>query len=66
VDKQEDLVYDVIVGRDFLKQEQARMCYDSRTVTFLVESTALTKHVFSSKAGQGPGSHKMLKLPRGA
>ena len=37
VNRQVDLVYDGIVGRDFLQKAQAKICYNSRTVTLMIE-----------------------------
>jgi len=47
VSKQVDLLGDGILGQDFLKQKQAQICYQSRTLTFTYAG-AITKSSSSS------------------
>ena len=43
VSNQVDLLGDGILGRDFLKQTQARICYVSKTLTFSYEGLTIVK-----------------------
>jgi len=44
VSKQVDLLGDGILGRDFLKQMQAQICYQSKTLTFTYAGVTITNH----------------------
>ena len=44
VSKQFDLLGDGNLGRDFLKQMQAKICYQSRTLTFTYEGSPSPNH----------------------
>ena len=48
VSKQVDLLADGILGRDFLKQMQAKICYRSRTLTFTYAGVTITKSLNNS------------------
>ena len=43
VSKQVDLLGDGILGRDFLKQMQAKICYQSKTLTFMYAGVTISK-----------------------
>jgi len=51
VTKQVDLLGDGILGRDFLKQMQAKLCYQSRTLTFTYAGVTITKSLSSNFSG---------------
>ena len=50
VSKQVDLLGDGILGRDFLKQMQAKICYQSRTLTFTYAGVTI-KSLSSNSSG---------------
>jgi hypothetical protein len=49
--KQFDLLGDGILGRDFLKQMQAQICYQSRTLTFMYVGVTITKSLRNNFSG---------------
>jgi hypothetical protein len=49
--KQVDLPGDGILGRDFLKQMQAKICYQSRTLTFTYAGVTITKSLSNDSSG---------------
>ena len=51
VSKQVDLLGDGILGRDFLKQMQAKICYQSRTLNFTYAGVTITKSLSSNSSG---------------
>jgi hypothetical protein len=51
VSKQVDLLGDGILGRDFLKQMQAKLCYQSRTLTFTSAEVTITKSLSNNSSG---------------
>jgi hypothetical protein len=51
VSKQVDLLGDGILGRDFLKQMQAKICYQSRTLTFTYAGVTITKSLRNDSSG---------------
>jgi len=51
VSKQVDLLGDGILGRDFLKQMQAKICYWSRTLTFTYAGVTITKSLSNNSSG---------------
>ena len=51
VSKQVDLLGDGILGRDFLKQMQAQICYQSRTQTFTYAGVTITKLLSNNSSG---------------
>jgi hypothetical protein len=63
VNKQVELVYDVIVGRDFLQHTRAKVCNDSNTVTFKTGSGEWTKKILGSEVVQGAMEMRKLTLP---
>jgi hypothetical protein len=64
-----ELVYDGIVGRDFLQHTRAKVCYGSNTVTFKTESEEWTKEILGNKIIRGAmktlpeRSEMTVKLP---
>jgi hypothetical protein len=63
VNKQVELVYDGIVGRDFLQHTRAKVCYDSNTVTFKTSSEEWTKKILGSEIVHGTMEMRILTLP---
>jgi hypothetical protein len=63
VNKQVELVYDGIVGGEFLQHTRAKVCYDSNTVTFKIDSEEWTKKILGSKIVQGTIEMRKLTLP---
>jgi len=51
VSKQVDLLGDGILGRDFLKQMQAKICYQSRTLTFMYAGVTITISLSNNSSG---------------
>ena len=51
VSKRVDLLGDGILGRDFLKQMQAQICYQSRTLTFTNAGVTITKSLSNNSSG---------------
>jgi hypothetical protein len=51
VSKQIDLLGDGILGQDFLKKMQARICYQSRTLTFTYAGVTVTKSLSNNSCG---------------
>jgi hypothetical protein len=51
VSKQFDLLGDGNLGRDFLKQMQAKICYQSTTLTFTYAGVTITKSLSSNSSG---------------
>jgi hypothetical protein len=51
VSKQVDLLGDRFLGRDFLKQMQAKICYYSRTLTFTYAGVTISKPLSNDFAG---------------
>jgi len=49
--KQVDLLGDGILGQDFLKQIQAKICYHSRTLTFTYAGVTITKSLSNNSSG---------------
>jgi hypothetical protein len=54
VNKQVDLLGDGILGRDFLAQMQARICYTSHTLTFTYAGTSIIKYLSPHPSGHEP------------
>jgi hypothetical protein len=63
VNKQVELVYDGIVGRDFLQHTRAKVCYESNTVTFKAECAEWTKKILGNEIVQGTIEMRKLILP---
>jgi hypothetical protein len=51
VSKQVDLLGDRMLGRDFLKQMQAKVCYQSRTQTFTYAGVTINKQMINDFSG---------------
>jgi len=51
VSKQVDLLGDEILGRDFLKQMQTKICYQSMTLTFTYTGVTITKSLSNNSFG---------------
>jgi hypothetical protein len=51
VSKQVELLGDRILGRDFLKQKQAQIRYQSRTLTFTYAGVTITKSLSNNSSG---------------
>jgi hypothetical protein len=66
VNKQVDLVYDGIIGRDFLRSTQARICYDNNTVAFTTPKGKWTKKIGSLKTSKENHRKVTLKVPKRA
>jgi hypothetical protein len=58
-------MYDGIIGRDFLKNTQARICYDSNMVTFTTQGGKWTKNLGSPRTKETRGQ-STLKVPKRA
>jgi hypothetical protein len=56
VNKQVDLLGDGILGRDFLEQMQARICYTSHTLTFSYAGTNVVKYLKPHPSRREPRS----------
>jgi hypothetical protein len=54
VSKQVDLVGDGILGRDFLQQLQAQICYRTKTITFAYEGVTVVKPLCNKPMGDEP------------
>jgi hypothetical protein len=63
VNRQVELDYDGIVGRDFPQHTRAKVCYDSNTVTFKTDSDEWTKKISGSEIVQGTMEMRKLTLP---
>jgi hypothetical protein len=57
-----ELVYDGIVGRDFLQHTRAKECHDSKTVTFK-KSVEWTKKILGNGIVQGTMEMKKVTIP---
>jgi hypothetical protein len=64
VNKQVDIPCDGILGRDFLQHARAKICYESRTVTFTGKVCKKVSRVIQL-ATREPNARKMghIKLP---
>jgi hypothetical protein len=63
VSKQVELVYDGILGRNFLQHTHARECYDTNTGTFRKDSKEWTESILCSMLVQGIDNKGKLTLP---
>ena len=63
VNKQVDILYDGILGRDFLQRAKARICYETGTVTLLGERYIMMSSVNSSE--KKLMTVRQIKLPPG-
>ena len=52
VSKHVDLLRDGILGRDILKQMQAKICYQSRALTFTYAGVTITKSLSNNSSGK--------------
>jgi hypothetical protein len=64
VNKQVDLVYDGILGKDFLQSTHANICYKKKRVTFEVDGHRVAKEMFSVTDKSVKEHPKSVRLPR--
>jgi hypothetical protein len=64
VNKQVDLIYDGIIGRDLLQKTRAKICYKSKTVTLIAKSQELTKKMLYVDRERKIENAKSLRLPK--
>jgi hypothetical protein len=64
VSKQVELVYDGILGRNFLQHTKARVCYDSNTVSFRKDSKEWIENITCNRGMQGNKENRSFILPR--
>jgi hypothetical protein len=66
VNKQVDLVYDRILGMDFLQRTKANISYVSNRVTFEADGHKVMKEMFSTTGKHMEGHAKSMSLPKGS
>jgi hypothetical protein len=64
VNKQVDLAYDGIIGRDFLRNMQAKICYDSNTIVIKTPNGEWTKRIGDMKNVKENRRSSTLKVPK--
>lgn len=64
VNRQVDLAYDGIIGRDFLRHTQARICYRSNTVVLETPSGELVKKIDNGRTAEENRGVSTLRLPK--
>jgi hypothetical protein len=64
VNKQVDLAYDGIIGRDFLRNTQPKICYESNTVVIKTPNGEWTKAIGDKKNVKENRRSSTLKVPK--
>jgi hypothetical protein len=64
VNKQVDLAYDGIIGRDFLRSTMARFCFKNNRVVFNTPEGEWTKTIGEERGGPRNGRVYTIKVPR--